>query len=740
MLDQQLSAKPPEGIPIYSRPVKVQVGQPLTGGDLEQRLEQLGYQADSEKTADWYRAEGKKVVFQHVGRVGLIETYQVTFSGNGRSSRIESITYAGENIPEAPLKPELLSNLSLGPLEKRIYIKYSDLPESLVRALLVAEDEHFFYHHGMDLLAMLRAAWANIRAGETLQGGSTLSQQFVKNYLLTPERTLTRKLEEAFLALLLELRFSKEEILEMYVNEIYMGNQGAYSVVGFGQAARTYLQKDVHDLTVAESALLAGMIRAPNRYTPEENVKSATARRNHVLDRMAEEGFITAEERAEAYQAPIPKVPVGLSANLSAPYFVDYVKGLLEQTEIERDKGCQIYTTLDAGLQEAAVQAVDKIMERIDRLVPDRKGRPQVALVALDPRSGEILAFVGGRDYGSSQYNRAVNAYRQPGSAFKPFVHATALSTRSFTLSSFLTDAPTTFEYENKEYSPANYHEQYFGRVTLRQALARSLNVPTVQLAQQVGFPAVSSFANDLSFSTKFEPFPSIALGTIEVTPLELAQAYTVFANGGKLQPIQAILAIENDGMVQVLEREAPDQVLSPGLAYLITSSLQTAIDSGTAAGARARGFSLPAAGKTGTSDDSWFVGYTPDLLCAVWVGLDDSTPLEVDGSRGALPLWAEFMLNAQRRGYLSGERFIIPDDVTTFTIDPTTGLRASSWCDRTQAEYYLKGSEPLEFCSRWNHLDEWLSLAQYEYDGWGREGQDEDEEDESDESDQEDP
>lgn len=635
-------------------------------------------------------------------------------------------------------QPDFLSSLYGSGREKKRYVAFAELPGPLVEAVLAAEDEHFFSHPGFDLLALVRASFVNLLRFEPVQGGSTLTQQFVKNYFLSPEKSFRRKLEEIYIAVLLESRLSKEQLFELYANEVYLGQHGSFAVRGFGEGARVFFGKEVQHLTLPEAAFLAGAIQAPNRFSPFRHPEAARARRNHILDLMARKELITGSQAEAAREEPLEVIPPDRYNYTQAPYFVDWVRQELDRHGVQRQNGIstlRVYTTLAPELQKAAYEAVAEGLEEVDRGLGrrGRQGVAQAALVAVDARSGEILALVGGRDYSRSQYNRAVYARRQPGSTFKPFVYAAALLRGmesplhdGLTLSTLLLDEPHTFQFGNQEYTPGNYGEKYHGPVSLRQALALSLNVPTVKLAEQVGFEFVASLSLQAGIASAL-PYPSLALGSFEVSLLELVRGYTAFASGGRLLELRALTHYEGDGRKVEVPRSSPPRILPEEVGFLVTSALQSVLDEGTGREVRSRGFLLPAAGKTGTSDDSWFVGYTPDLLCGVWVGFDDFSPLGLTGAQTALPIWTSFMRKAQQAGFLSGASFPVPAGIRAVEIDPTTGLRASSRCDETRTEYYFTGTEPSELCSGREsdyrmvvHTDGPIEVQKKRRGGWG--------------------
>jgi penicillin-binding protein 1B len=625
-----------------------------------------------------------------------------------KDDRIVRVTRDGRDVGAAALEPEVLTSAGDRPGEEYRPIQLAEAPLVLMQAVLAAEDHRFFEHKGVDVRGLLRALWVNFRAGRVAQGGSTITQQLVKNRLLDPKRTLGRKIDEAWLATLVEWRYPKERILEAYLNEAYLGQRGALAVRGVGAAARSYFRKEVHQLNLAESALLAGMLRGPNTYSPTVNPTRARERRDVVLARMQELGFISAADADAARRQPVRVERVSGSAQ-PAPYFTDYVRQELEARfgdDPFRTHDARIFTSLDLTLQRLAERAVAHGLERLEATRPklrrgDEAHRLQAALVALDPATGQIRALVGGRDYQVSQYNRATLARRQPGSAFKPFVYATALASREgrgFTAATFLDDSPLTLTLNGTPWSPRNYEDRYLGRVTLRQALEQSLNSATVRLAQDVGLPAIVERARDFGLTGTLDPVPSMVLGTFEVTPLELAGAYVPFANAG-VRPgaPRAVRAVSGRrGPIEPSDDGEARAVLSPAEAYVMTSLLEGVIKSGTGASARALGVPGAIAGKTGTTNegrDAWFVGYAPGLLTVVWVGFDSNEPHGLSGAQGALPIWAEFMRPALEAYAPQG--FTVPAGVLFADIDLDNGKLANRFCPRIGKEVFVAGTEP---------------------------------------------
>lgn len=651
------------------------------------------------------RSDGWEIVLRATPETGRREGQRVRLET--RDDRIVRVVADGRALSGVNLDPEVLTSIDDRPGEEYRPVRFGDVPITLLSAVLAAEDHRFFEHGGLDLRGVLRAAWVNLRAGRVTQGGSTITQQLVKNRLLSSRRSYARKLREAWLAALVEWRYPKERIFESYLNEIYLGQRGPLAVRGVGAASRAYFRKEVHQLTLAEAALLAGMARAPNTYSPLLNPERARERRDVVLARMLELGKIVETEYAVAKREPLRVHGAG-PAGQSAPYFSDRVRQEVEDLlgGSVGGRGARVFTTLDLSLQRFAESAVSRGLERLEAGTTLRRTAPgervQTALVVLDPASGAIRALVGGRDYLASQFNRAVLARRQPGSAFKPFVYAAALAERgghpAFTAASLVDDTPITLTSGNKPWSPRNYDDHYEGRVTVRRALEQSLNAATIRIAIEIGLPEVIRTAQRLGLAANLAPVPAMALGAFEVTPLDLARAYLPFVNGGsRLGPSSTIRAVsDGDGVDVTPAREAPAQAMSPAEAYLMTSLLTGVVTSGTAASARALGVAGDVAGKTGTTNDArdaWFVGYSPGLLALVWVGFDDNTPIGLSGAQAALPIWADFM--KQVAAAYGTSQFTVPAGITTARIDPTNGKLANRFCPTSTQEVFLTGTEP---------------------------------------------
>jgi penicillin-binding protein 1B len=705
---------------IYAAPARIDVGQKITAADLASRLQMAGYmESEIPGAPGWYVLQGNSIEVHpskdsyFAGRNAL----RVDFSG-GQIRRIRRLDNRS-SADNADIEPILLTNLFNNAREKRRRVRFEDIPPVLLNAVLSAEDKRFFEHPGFDIIRIFGAAWADLR-GQTIQGASTLTMQVARSIFFTPERTWRRKVAETMVAMQLEQRFSKQEIFQLYANEIYLGNRGSFAIHGFAEGSLAYFNKDIRELTLPEAAFLAGIIRAPNRYsTAERRPERAAEARDRVLRQMTENRYIKPEEAQAAREAALRVVPGGVE-NSDAPYFVDMIKDHLLERFSEEDllsQSFRVYTTLDTELTRAAVDAIAIGMENVDRQLKaryalwEKQGRPaqaQVALVALDPHTGEIRALVGGRNYGQSQLNHIL-ARRQPGSVFKPFVYAAAFDNAVEGVSPIVTpattvlDEPTTFFFEDEEYAPNNYGEQFRGAVTLRDALTSSLNVATVKLAELIGYGRVVGVARELGITASLLPTPAVALGAYEMSPLEVAGAYTVFANSGvRAEPAFLDRVVNAEGVVLDAVSPRTRPALDPRVAYQVTSILQDVVNRGTGASVRARGFEGPAAGKTGTSRDGWFAGYTSNLLCIVWVGIDDNRDLGVSGAASAAPIWTEFMKRASALpAYGNLQDFPVPEGLVALDIDPDTLQLATPSCPLTRREIFIQGTAPGDFCER---------------------------------------
>jgi penicillin-binding protein 1B len=713
---------------IYAAPREVRAGQKLGIDLIANELRAAGYTSDEAVKSSplgTYSATALSITV-HPGP----QSYHSEDSATIRIAKgqVQSITDdRGQPLASYELEPLLITGLSDANRIKRRLVTYDELPPNLVHAVVAIEDRRFFDHGGVDYIRMLGALRNDLTPGHHyVEGGSTLTMQLARGFFLSPERRIKRKLIEIVITFQLEHRFSKKQIFEMYANQINLGQRGSFSINGFGEAAQAYFGKDVRELDLAECALLAGIIQSPNRLSPFRHAERALDRRNLVLDSMVEIGAITKEQSERAKEEPLHLSAGSVDAS-EAPYFVDLVRDELTQKLGDRDfnsEGLRIYTSLDPDLQQLAAKAVDSMMPTIDERVDKLHARakklgqpydniyPQVALIALNPHTGQVLALVGGRSYGTSQLNHAV-AHRPTGSIFKPFVFASAFQTaiegtvlpgqdKLFSPVTILNDQQQTYgEGTDQEYTPRNMHGQYHDEVTARYALQRSLNNATIGLASMVGFDRVAALARDAGIKSA-RATPSMAIGSYDAMPVDMAGAYTVFANNG-LHIDPWMLASVRTPSGDVVEDFTPSsrQVLDPRVAFLTTSMMQDVLrGEGTGAGVRNMGFTAPAAGKTGTSHDAWFAGFTTNLLCIVWVGNDDYTDIKLQGADAAAPIWAEFMKHAvQLPQYSDTHDFTPPEGVQVVSLDKATNLLSDAACPNSYDAAFLDGTAPTDPC-----------------------------------------
>ncbi len=660
-----------------------------------------------------FRVEGNTVEIRtHKAQASGPSVVKVAFDG----SRISELTGDEVTLESFALEPEVLTNDLSAKTGQRTQLTYKQIPPVLVHAILSIEDRRFFEHSGLDVFGVARALLRNAGDERIGQGGSTITQQLVKNTYLSSKRTLRRKFAEAMLSVALERRLSKEDILALYCNEVYLGQRGGVAIRGVEQGARLYFGKDVKDLSLGEAATLAGMIQGPTHYSPERHADAAKARRDTVLGTMARDGWIDLEQAAAAAREPIAVVPVTGASHAVAPYFIDYVNRVAEsQIDNTGKTGRRIYTTIDLDLQQLAEAAIKRQLERLDQVYKNRDAKPQAALVALDPQTGRVLAMVGGRNYSESQLNRAVDARRQPGSTFKPFVYAAALESSISPVQMFA-DAPREFVYDRKRiYRPANYGGGYSMRdVTMRTGLVKSLNVVTVDVAMQTGLARIANLTERFGLP-KPERYPALALGTTEVTPLQLAAAYATFVNGGRRVEPRVIESEDELPGAHTLDSDSRGaQVINPTTAYMITNMLAAVIDHGTARAARGAVKGTAIAGKTGTSRDGWFVGFTPNLVCAVWIGFDDNQQLGLTGAAAALPAWTEFMNGAvQLRPELGGRNFLCPEGIKFVEIDNETGMLSTLTCPNRELIAVTDQLAPNAECFKHGNIRETLEARQ---------------------------
>jgi len=638
-------------------------------------------------------------------------------------------TRLSNQTPSTNSEPPLMAYFFDVSRARRRLVKFGDIPKPLIAGVLSGEDRVFFSHHGLNPKRIAAAFISNAKGTAPLQGASTITQQLARSLFLNRQVTLRRKLSEAFIAVILESRFSKEQIFTMYANEVYLGQRDSFAIHGFAEASKAYFGKELSDMSLSEMATIAGIIPAPNAYSPAHHPDRAIGRRDLILKIMAAAGDITKEQYEQARREPL-KI-AGNVDSTEGQYLVDYIREALLKDFSEdmlMTGGLSIHTTVDLKLQTFASDAVKSGLALVNAQLARRHGdprestdrSPQAGLIALDPKTGEIKAMVGGTEYGATQYNRITRAFRQPGSIFKPFVYAAAIETAldGFTTDlnpyddetssrisplTTLFDEPTIFYSRDKDYTPRNYGGQYYGLVTLREAFLHSLNIPTVMLAQSIGYDRVVSLARRMGLNPQILGYPSVALGAFEVTPLEIAGAYTAFANGGqRVEPHAVRSVMSHDGHALKTYQPQRETVLSPQVAYVMTHLMEEVMNQGTGAGVRSRGFMLPAAGKTGTSRDGWFAGYTKDLLVIAWVGFDDGSDLNLEGARSALPIWTDFMKKAYEL-YPPRDpaqlQFVPPPGVEVARIDSGTLLRSDPSCGDSFFEAFIAGTAPTGSC-----------------------------------------
>ncbi len=706
---------------IYADTYLIYPGMTLGIDDIGTKLTRLGYRQSQGQPRSGgefriSRKDGFVEVYLHDFQyaLGPFKGYPVRITiGSNTAAKIHNLA-TGAEVFSLEIEPELITGFYDSVWEERRLVTLAQVPPLLVRAILAIEDERFYQHWGIDPLAVMRAFLVNVTRGEIMQGGSTLTQQLMKNFFLDSERTIKRKVKEALMATVAEWKYSKDEILQNYLNEIYLGQKGTRGVFGIWEAAQFYFSKEPRQLTVGEMALLAGLIRAPNRYSPYKTVKGATRRRNIVLARMFEEGFITRAKYERGLREIIRSREFVRHAN-DAPFYVDYLRNELAEnysSEVLTAEGLRIFTSLDLNLQRKAETALQEGLDDLEKRFPHLRkigedDRLEGAIVVIKPQTGEIKAMVGGRDYQKSQFNRVVQAKRQPGSIFKPFVYLAALvhgsedKTEEFTPLSFVEDSPFTWNYEDKEWKPENYQDAYYGIVTLRQALVMSLNTATARIANRVGIRKVRDMAYRLGIESKMLLLPSLALGSVEVTVLEISRAFSTLANNGvRTNPLAVKQVMDQQGRVLERRNIRVKKVITPQVAYMMNHMLKGVMDRGTARGARWRGFTRPAAGKTGTTNDTrdaWFGGYTPDLLAVVWVGFDKESSLGLSGGQAALPIWTEFMKRATAGSPVTD--FRPPPGIELIEVDPLSGYLATPNCPKVIQEAFLEGKGPKEFC-----------------------------------------
>ncbi len=698
---------------IYAQPLELYEGKAIGLEQLRAAMADLGYR----KVGKPYQAAQWS---ERGGRLRIYTRAFVFWDGEEPARRIDLRIRGGvieqlrddrsrQPLDLVRLEPPLVGSIYPAHHEDRVLVRRDQLPEALVQGLLAVEDRHFYQHHGVDPKAIARALWANLRAGRTVQGGSTLTQQLAKNFFLTPERSLWRKLNEALISLILEARYSKDEILEAYANEIYLGQDGPRAIHGFGLAAHFYFNRPLSELSLAENALLVGLVKGASYYDPRRHPERAKQRRDLVIGQMLAQGAITPAQAQKATAAPLGVTQRGKHNNASFPAFIDLVRRQLKRDYREEDltsEGLRIFTTLDPWAQRKAERILASQLERLEKSRKLKPGTLNGALVMSRPQSGEVTAVVGGRAAAFAGFNRALDAVRPIGSLVKPAVYLTALGQPSrYTLVTPLRDEPITLTGEDGQvWKPENYDRTTHGEVPLHTALAQSYNLATVHLGMDLGLDAVIDTLQRLGVDRPMKPYPSLLLGALSLSPLEVTQVFQTYAGGGFHTPLRAISAVL-DAENRPLQRYALEieRAADPAAVFLLNRNLVEVVREGTGRGlARYLPSGVEVAGKTGTTNDlrdSWFAGFGEDRLAVVWVGRDDNQPAGLTGSAGALPVWGRLMRELGVASFSSNP----PDEVEYVLIDPETGLRADEGCPGAQAFPFIRGSEPADRapCSR---------------------------------------
>lgn len=687
---------------VYARPLELFVGLKLAKDDFLKELDALGYRRESASNGPGSASVAGSTVelntrgFQFYEGAEPARLIKVRFSGDYVAGLSQG---SGANLAVARLEPLLIGGLYPAHHEDRILIKLDQTPPYLVDTLVAVEDREFFNHWGVSLKSIARAIWVNATAGQLRQGGSTLTQQLVKNFYLTNERSITRKATEAMMAVLLEMHYDKREILEAYLNEVFLGQDGQRAVHGFGLASQYFFSQPLSELKLHQVALLVGMVKGPSQFNPRRNPERALERRNLVLDLLAEQGVVTAEEAAAAKAKPLGVTPRGSMADSSYPAFLDLVKRQLREDYRDEDlteEGLRIFTSFDPILQSKAETALEETLKRL----AGRKGVDEVesAMVVSNPETGEIQALIGSRQPRFAGFNRAIDAVRPVGSLIKPAVYLTALERPSqYTLTSWVQDEPFSVKGQDGQvWTPQNYDRQAHGTIFLYQGLANSYNLSTAKLGLDIGVPNVLKTLERLGVSREWPAYPSMLLGAGALSPMEVATMYQTLASGGfntPLRGIRSVLTAEGEPL-----KRYPFQIqqrFDPGAIYLVQNAMQRVMREGTGRSVYSQlPASLTLAGKTGTTNDSrdsWFAGFSQDLLAVVWLGRDDNGKTPLTGATGALQVWTSFMRKADPLPL----DMPMPENVVQAWIDPRTGQGSDSSCPGAVQMPYIRGSEP---------------------------------------------
>jgi penicillin-binding protein 1B len=700
---------------IYSDATPIVPGMNYPRALLEPKLNHVGYHETRMRVANpgEYRfVNGNLEIYLQNFEYPDIEfrALPVLIDFEGASIRTVKRLDDGVSLRGIRVEPELITSIYNNEMEDRLPISLTSVPKSVIDAIIATEDRNFYHHEGISIRGTIGALITDVRSKSWTHGGSTLTQQLVKNLFLNPERTWRRKGTEALMALLLEARYNKNEILQAYLNEIYLGQNGAVQIIGVEQASQVYFGKHVTYLTLPEAATLAGMIKSPNVLSPLKYPERAKPRRDLVLKLMLDQQKITQPEFDAAVASPLTTSRFPKTSR-SAPFFVDLVLKQLRETYPEtqlKTEGLRVFTTLDTIMQRSAEQALDGGIADLNRRYPYLKKSPtplEGVILTIQPGTGYVKALVGGRNYSKTQFNRAIQARRQPGSLFKPFVYVTAMDPargqQALTAATVLDDSPISVRTGNAVWQPQNYDLRFHGRVTVRESLAHSYNIPAVRAAIDAGVPNVIKEASIIGIQSRLEPYPSVSLGSFEVTPLEIAYAYSAFANlGVKAEPISILAVSTREGKLLESREVKMKRVAPASVCYVMNDILQDVFNYGTAAKARSFGFQRPFAGKTGTTSnyrDAWFIGYSPRILSLVWVGFDDAHSVRLAGGDACVPIWTAHMNRIS--GLVPDVEWKRPDDVVTRSIDPESGMLATPWCPQEKREIFVAGTEPTSLC-----------------------------------------
>jgi len=688
---------------VYARPMELYDGAGVSSGALERELALSGYRkGDGAKPGSYLRNGGHFIISTRGFRFPDGDEPRRKLSLNIYGDRVQDFSVlAGDGAAIVRLEPARIGGIYPAHKEDRILVRLNDVPSLLPAALMAVEDRKFYDHFGIAPASIARAMLANLRAGQIVQGGSTLTQQLVKNFLLTRDQTLLRKGNEALMSILLELHYEKDDILETYLNEVYLGQAGTRSINGFGLASQFYFGESLRDLDVHQIALLVGMVKGPSYYNPRRHPERATRRRNLVISEMEEAGLIDSSKAARARG-----LPLGVSAKPSYsenryPAYIDLVRRHLARDYREEDlrsEGLRIFTTLDPAIQYAAEYAITDTVPRLAR--GDTAKALEATLVVTSKDTGEVLALVGGKDPQFAGFNRALDAHRPIGSLIKPFTYLTALEQpERYTLMTPVLDKSFALEFDDgRRWEPKNYDGKERGEVPLHLALSRSYNLPAVRVGLDVGIPAVRETLRAFGVVTPISEYPSMLLGSVAMSPVTVAQIYQGLATSGFNTPLRTIREVtDSDGKALSRYSLEVDQVADPAAVHLLQYAMQETMQEGTG---RSAYYSVPKeltlAGKTGTTDDgrdSWFAGFSGDLLAVAWVGRDDNGPTALTGATGALPVWSRFMAQVPQHGFSP----VVPDGVSYHWVNPEMQALTDEYCDNARLMPFISGSEPTQ-------------------------------------------